>query len=96
MILKIILIQMIDIRYYESFQYLIWISSGNHYFPFIADSYNPTKVSDKLIELINHAKPIEKEFLNEKMNSFSPIYFFLFFRNNDQENIIFDNLFTLI
>ena len=41
---------MSDTRYYESFQYLIWATYSNYYFPSIADSYNTTKVSDKLIE----------------------------------------------
>jgi len=76
----------VDTRYYESFQYLIWTTNGNYYFPSIADSYNTTKVSDKIIELINFVKPVEKEFLNEKMKSLSPIYFSLFFRNYDPEN----------
>ena len=58
---------MVDTRYYESFQYLIWTTNGNYYFPSIADSYNTTKVSDEIIELINYAKPVEKEYLNEKM-----------------------------
>jgi len=80
----------VDARYYESFQYLIWTTNGNYYFPSIADSYNTTKLSDKLIELINYIKPIEKEFLNEKMSSLSPIYFSLFFRNHNQDNSTID------
>ena len=78
---------MIDTRYYECFQYLIWTSCGNYYFPSLADSYNTTKVSDKLVEFINYAKPVEKEYLNEKIKSSNPIYFSLFFRNPEQENI---------
>ena len=74
---------MSDTRYYESFQYLIWATYSNYYFPSIADSYNTTKVSDKLIELINYAKSVEKGFLKERMAQTSPIYFSLFFRNQD-------------
>ena len=61
----------------------------NYYFPSIADSYNITKVSEKFLELefINYAMPIEKEYLNEKINSYNPFYFYLFFRNPEQENI---------
>ena len=70
---------MVDTRYYESFQYLIWATCGNYYFPSIADSYNTTKVSNKIIEFINYAKPVEKEYLNEKMTDLSPNYFSLFF-----------------
>ena len=74
---------MVDTRYYESFQYLIWATYSNYYFPSIADSYNTTKVSDVHIELINYAKPVEKQFLQERMEKSSPVYFSLFFRNPD-------------
>ena len=81
---------MVDTRYYESFQYLIWATNGDYYFPPLADSYNTTIVSNQIIELINYAKPVEKEYLNEKMKNLSPNYFSLFFRNSEQENATID------
>ena len=81
---------MVDTKYYESFQYLIWTTYSNYYFPSIADSYNTTKVSDKLIELINYCNPVEKEFLKERMNESTPIYFSLFLRNSEEENKTID------
>ena len=81
---------MTDTRYYEGFQYLMWTTYGNYYFPSIADSYNTTKISNTLIEFINYAKPVEKEYLHERINSYSPIYFSLFFRNGEEENITYD------
>ena len=81
---------MVDTKYYESFQYLIWTTYSNYYFPSIADSYNTTKVSDKLIELINYCNPVEKEFLKERMNELTPIYFSLFLRNSEEENKTID------
>ena len=81
---------MVDTKYYESFQYLIWTTYSNYYFPSLADSYKTTKVSDKLIELINYCNPVEKEFLKERMNESTPIYFSLFLRNSEEENKTID------
>ena len=80
-----------DTRYYECFQYLIWASCGNYYYPSIGDSYNTTIISKKndgrFIEYINYANPIEKEFISERIDTYNPDALSFFFRNPNQENI---------
>ena len=78
---------MVDTRYYECYQCLIWTTYGNYYYPSIADSYNTTKIRNNFIEYINYAKPVEKEYLNERLKTFKPTYYSLFFRNSELENI---------